>query len=160
MWIFRTVILLLAIAGGTVFADQEQANANKRLAIQIMDIFNSHNLEPLDQLIDADYVDHAGLNGKEEYIHAVESFVKGFPNLHVTIEDCFAESDKVALRSTFDGTHKGVFLGIQPTGRSVKWSGIAIFRFEKGKLVERWNTSDTLSIYKQLGYKLDPPRRF
>jgi len=40
------------------------------------------------------------------------------------------------------GTHKGDFRGIAPTGRAIALKGIAIYRVEGGKLMERWVVSD------------------
>jgi predicted ester cyclase len=52
---------------------------------------------------------------------------------------------------TLTGTHQGEFQGISPTGKKVKISGIQIGRFEDARIVERWGSSDELSILKQLG---------
>ena len=42
-----------------------------------------------------------------------------FPDAQVTLEDIFAEGDRVAYRATIRGSHLGVFRGILPTGRQV-----------------------------------------
>jgi predicted ester cyclase len=42
-----------------------------------------------------------------------------FPDYHVTIEDLIAEGDKVVVRYTARGTHRGVFLGTAPTGKAI-----------------------------------------
>src|SRR5262245_31343077 len=56
-----------------------------------------------------------------------------FPDAIVTLEDIFAEGDRVAFRLTIRGTHQGVFQRIPPTGRRVTVSFTAIVRIENGK---------------------------
>ena len=63
-------------------------------------------------------------------------FRAAFPDIQLTIEDMFAEDDRVAFRSTMRGTHRGVFQGIAPTGRHVTVSLIDIVRVENGKFAE------------------------
>jgi predicted ester cyclase len=40
------------------------------------------------------------------------------------------------------GTHAGAFNDIAPTGRPIVLKGVAIYRVERGKLMERWVASD------------------
>lgn len=47
--------------------------------------------------------------------------------------------------------------GNAPTGKSYSISAIDIYRFEDGKVVERWGNADLVSMYKQIGYQLTPP---
>jgi predicted ester cyclase len=77
-----------------------------------------------------------------------------FPDLHVTIDDMVAEGDKVAIRITWTGTHKGEIMGIPPTNKEVTGSLIAIDRFAGGKIVEDNGQFDALGLMRQLG--LDP----
>jgi hypothetical protein len=77
-----------------------------------------------------------------------------FPDLHVTIDDMVAEGDKVAIRITWTGTHKGEIMGIPPTNKKVTGSLIAIDRFAGGKIVEDNGQFDALGLMRQLG--LDP----
>lgn len=74
-----------------------------------------------------------------------------FPDLEATVEDQIAEHDKVVARVTLRGTHKGEFLGIAPTNRTVAYEAIDISRFADGRLVEHWGIPDYLSLLQQLG---------
>ena len=69
----------------------------------------------------------------------------------MTIDDQFAEGDKVATRATFTGTHKGEFMGTPPTDKSVSLPVLFIHRLEGGKVAERWNQGDTLGLLQQIG---------
>lgn len=65
--------------------------------------------------------------------------------------DIVAEGDTVALRYAARMTHKGEFLGIEPTGKIIDATGMAFLRFEDGKRKEDWFLDDSLGILQQLG---------
>ena len=66
-----------------------------------------------------------------------------------------SETD-IAMAYTLHGTHRGEFAGIAPTGRPITARGMQIARFEDGKIVERWGSSDELGILLKLGAKVSP----
>jgi hypothetical protein len=74
-----------------------------------------------------------------------------FPDITITLEEIFAEGDRVAFRSTIRGTHLNTFQGIAPTGRSVTVSLLDIVRVEDYKIVEHWGGPDFLDWLQQLG---------
>lgn len=78
------------------------------------------------------------------------------PDMIVTIEDMLAADEKVALRWTMTGTHKGEpMFGVEPSGQEVELTAIEINGFEDGKLIETWRQSDQLGLVQQLGGKLE-----
>jgi hypothetical protein len=74
-----------------------------------------------------------------------------FPDLHLTVEDLIGEDDKVVARIVCTGTHLGDYMGLQPSGKSIAWDEIFIFRFGNGRVVETWGVVDVFSQMKQLG---------
>ena len=72
------------------------------------------------------------------------------------VDDMIGEGDKVAIRMTWRGTHKGVFYGIAATGRQVSVTSIGIDRVVNGKIVEGWGEVDMLGLYQQIG-AISPP---
>ncbi len=78
-------------------------------------------------------------------------FAAAFPDGYTTIEDMVAEQDRVAARTTFNGTHHAELQGIPATGKTVNMPGIAIFRLDNGKITEGWLVNDNLSMMQQLG---------
>jgi steroid delta-isomerase-like uncharacterized protein len=76
---------------------------------------------------------------------------RAFPDLHVTVEDLIAERDRVAGRNTVTGTHLGEYMGLAPTGKSVAYNEIFIFRFARGRIAETWGVVDVFSQMRQLG---------
>ena len=74
-----------------------------------------------------------------------------YPDLHFAVEDLIAEGDKVVSRNVVTGTHRGEYMGIPSTGRSVTYSEIFIFRFVNGRIAETWGVVDVLAQLRQLG---------
>ncbi len=54
-------------------------------------------------------------------------------------------------RVTLSGTHLGPFIGIAPTGRSVRQAQVHFVRFRDGKGVEHRAVRDDLGLMQQLG---------
>ena len=116
--------------------------------------WNEGKLDVVDEICAPDYVGrgpYGGEHGPESVKSGILTRRQAFPDIHVTIEDIIASGDKVVARLTFRGTHKGEFLGIQPTGQEVTWSGIWIYRVANGKFVERWHNYDMFGLMLQLG---------
>ena len=76
---------------------------------------------------------------------------EAFPDISFEIGLQVAEGDYVATRWTGTGTHNGPIMGIEPTGNSSTVTGIGIDRIEDGKVVESWNSWDTLGMMQSIG---------
>src|SRR6266566_2257227 len=90
---------------------------NKTLMHRFLEeVFNKKNLSALDEFIAPNQVDHtlpAFLPTTPEGTkRAIGMYLKAFPDLHLTVEDMFAEGDKVVTRFTSRGTQKGAFVGM------------------------------------------------
>jgi steroid delta-isomerase-like uncharacterized protein len=81
----------------------------------------------------------------------IATFLGGFPDLQLIVEDMVAAGDRVAVRWTFQGTHRGEFLGVPPTGKRVTMSAVEINRVAAGKVAEHWVQLDQLGLLQQLG---------
>ena len=77
--------------------------------------------------------------------------LRAFPDLQLTIEDLIGEDDKVVARIVCSGTHLGEYMGLEPSGKSIAYDEIFIFRFANGRVVETWGVVDVFSQMKQLG---------
>ena len=87
--------------------------------------------------------------GLRQFLETVRA---GLPDLSVTIEDTVAEGDRVAVRMTYRGTHRGELFGAAPTGKRIEWDGLTIRRLRSdGLTVERWIRNDTSGLLAQLG---------
>ena len=67
-----------------------------------------------------------------------------------------AQNDKVVVRVTNRGTHKGEFYGMPPTGKEIKFTVTSIVRYVDGKAAEMWADFDSLVLDQQLGMELKP----
>jgi len=72
---------------------------NKAIIRSLFEALNKQNLALLDELIASDFV----VNAKQ----FMTPLWKGFPDLHVGIEDIIAEGDRVWVRVKETGTHTG-----------------------------------------------------
>jgi len=127
--------------------------ANKAIARRVFEeVLNQQNLDLVDEIYATDYVEHPseirGSEGRKQYI---ATLLTAFPDVQWTVEDIFAEGDKVAIRWTGIGTQQGEFRGMPPTSKQVTLTAIVIYRFADGKIVESWNNSDQLGLLEQLG---------
>jgi predicted ester cyclase len=91
------------------------------------------------------------IHGLSDFKKSMGEFFDAFPGNHFAIVDIFAEGDKVAVRYTITGTHKGTFGSIPPTNKKVTLWAIEIDRIVGGKFVEGWLRMDTLGLMQQLG---------
>lgn len=84
-------------------------------------------------------------------IEHIAVFETAFPCYELTADDILTEGDKVAIRATFRGVHRGDFQGIAPTGREVAIPVWLIYRLAGGKVAEHWMVADSLALLQQLG---------
>ena len=99
-----------------------------------------------------DYVDEIADGAMAESLkRGAAGLRSSFADMHDRVLDQMAEGEKVVTRFEGGGVHRGVFMGVPPTGKTVTWNGIAIDRFEAGKIVERWTQIDVLGVLQQLG---------
>ena len=133
---------------------------NKTLVRKFADCINAKDLDTALTLLSPNFVDHSPTIGLPPGLEGVRIFFTmqfaAFPDSHGTIQDTIADGDKVVCRTTGEGTHQGMFLGMAPTGKHVTWSFIEIWRIANGKLAEHWVEADMMGMMQQLGV-LPPP---
>jgi predicted ester cyclase len=54
------------------------------------------------------------------------------------------------------GAHHAPLAGIAPTNVHVKFSGVSIYRFDNGRIVESWYVYDLFGLLSPLGAIPDP----
>ncbi len=119
------------------------------------EIFNKGDLSVVPELFAPNYVYHGPVGmeykGPEGFRQYMTMMRTAFPDIHLTVEDMFAEGDKVVNRYTGRGTHKGELMGIAPTGKQITIAGMVISRYVGGKQVEAWVSMDLLGMMQQMG---------
>ena len=127
---------------------------NELLVRSFFEEVDAGNLESVRKLVAPDYRDN--LAGRDvpatlnELLEVVEAWHQGFPDLSHSLDELFSKGDRVVVRGSTRGTHKGEFMDIPPTGRSAELTFICIFRIADGRLAERWPQFDFYGWMEQL----------
>ena len=117
------------------------------------ELVNKRKLELADEMILEHFEDHAARGtGLENFKALYNVMLRIFPDIEAKVEDLIAEGDKVVARVEFSATQAGSFRGFPASNRKATFSGMDIFRFENGKIVERWVQRDFLGMLEQLGH--------
>ena len=72
---------------------------------------------------------------------------KTYPDLKMTIIRQYCDGDYVISEFIAEGTHKGEWLGMKPTGKRLTFNGVDIDKIADGKIIEHggaMNTFETL----------------
>ena len=134
---------------------EQNLEATKRLGEAV----SSGNLQALNEIFSADVIEHDPAPGQGRgpggFIQLFTMMRTAFPDLKVTVDYIVQDENNLAMAYKIRGTHKGDFMGIAPTGKTFEARGMQIGRYENGKIVERWGSSDELGLIKQLGGSID-----
>jgi steroid delta-isomerase-like uncharacterized protein len=126
------------------------------LARAFYEPFNTGDMELYDEVLAPDWKDHP-LHfpeqgpGREPWKQVVAYFRTSAPDLYVVNEDILVGGDKVAVRSTFRGTHQGELFGLPPTGKPIEAMAIDFHRIENGLIAETWHVEDYRTVFNQIG---------
>jgi predicted ester cyclase len=133
-----------------MLTEKNNATENKAIVRRYLEeVWTKRSPEALEEFYPSyDLVEQEGpakqvlpsLDDAIEYVRRVQA---AFPDLSVTIQDIIAEEDRVAVRTTWQGTYAGEPIGgIDPTNETVTVSGNVIWRIVEGKVVRIWGTQD------------------
>jgi predicted ester cyclase len=132
---------------------------NKALVLRGLEVYVQRTTTDIfDEYFAPDFVlhmppwDDVGLEDHKKF--EIEAWASA-PDQQVTLEDVFAEGDKVAVRLSESGTHTGEWQGVPATGKKFTISALHIYRVADGKIAEAWFNVDYLGLFQQLG--LIPP---
>jgi steroid delta-isomerase-like uncharacterized protein len=150
----------VAIATTPAQADADadaDADALRTLAQRFVDeVINAQDLDvALTELVAEDFVEQNPLPGQGPGRAGLADVLGGmfaaFPDLRWTPQEMVADEDRVATFSLWTGTHRGEFMGIPPTDRTVTVEAWTIDRFAGGQLVEIRILMDVVGLLIQLG---------
>jgi steroid delta-isomerase-like uncharacterized protein len=135
------------------------AEDNKAAFLRFHDAANTGDIEVLSKAIDEFVAPDAMIRtplpidatGTDALKQIWAMLLRTYPDIHLTVEDLIAEGDKVVGRTTVTGTHQGEFMGVAPTGNSVTYNEMFIFRFADGRIAEVWGVVDVYAQLRQLG---------
>jgi steroid delta-isomerase-like uncharacterized protein len=130
--------------------------ANVDLVRRSFAAFNAGNTQALLSVVSPDLVMHLAeapepIRGRETWRAGFAMMRAAFPDLEARLDDIVAAGDRVAVRLTFRGTHRGEFQGVPATGRAIAYVSHEFYRVEDGLIAEEWICSDMASLFRQLG---------
>jgi predicted ester cyclase len=117
-------------------------------------IFNEGRLDELEEMAAPGLVAHYGTHqvvGLDAYRTAWQESHDAFPDERFTVETTVTSGDTVVARWSWDATNRGGYLGSAPDGQRVTTTGISIYRFQDGRVVEAWVEMNELDLARQLG---------
>jgi steroid delta-isomerase-like uncharacterized protein len=132
---------------------------NKETFKRFQDAMNTCDAEviskSIDELVEPDATIRTPLpsdaTGAQVLKQVWSVLLRAFPDLQLDVKDLIGEDDKVVARIVVTGTHRGDYMGVEPTGKSIAYDEIFIFRFANGRVVETWGVVDVYAQMKQLG---------
>lgn len=136
--------------------EQARIKRNREVVQRFYDAVNNKQREVIYEVIHPDFVSHDGVGenlvGAKALVDSLTTFLEAIPDWHLSEDYVVAQADRVSVRGTFSGTHRGQFMGVAPSGKKISWTGLLIYRLDdKGMIVERWQDFDRMSLFQQLG---------
>jgi steroid delta-isomerase-like uncharacterized protein len=121
----------------------------------VEEVINQGRFAVADEIVALDFVELDPLPGQRQGREGLKEVIAmmraAFPDIHWVIEETVEQGEKVVSRFTWTGTHRGEFLGIPATGKSVSVKGVVIDRVVDGKMTDSRILMDTLGMLQQLG---------
>jgi len=90
--------------------------------------------------------------GRDGMKGGIGGFKNAYPDAKLTVEQIFADGDRVMAHIRVNGTQEKVWLGVPAKNEAQTWTSTTVIRFDKeGKMAERWVIEDELGMLQQLG---------
>lgn len=134
------------------FSEAENAKLVERYFNELM---NQGKLETIEEIFDPNFsfnipTQPKPIYGLEGFAGFVTYLRNAFPDIHFTVDRQIVDKNKVAARWKITGTHKGEFLGAQPTNSFVEDYGIDIFTIFKGKILSIHVNENDFGLMQQI----------
>jgi predicted ester cyclase len=139
-------------------SERKQSALNERIARKFFDeVFNQGKLSVVDEIFDPDYIGYssASLKGPIKGRAGIKEFVStyrtAFPDIYFSFDDILTSGDKVVVRWTTRGTHKGMLMDIRPTEKQISVTGIGIAQIVNAQIFRSFSQVNVLRMMEQLG---------
>jgi steroid delta-isomerase-like uncharacterized protein len=119
-----------------------------------MEVVQDDKASVADEILAPDVVLHAngqeirGLEGAKQLAAAIHT---AFPDVRINHQEAVVSGDRVAILWTSDGTHRGDYYGVPPTGKRTHIEGLDLFHVRDNKITEAWIEFDNLGLLQQIG---------
>jgi len=129
-------------------AEQAVVDGKALVRAYLEDVFTNGNVAAMDRYL-------AGDAFKASVADLVGTWRRAFSDFRIEVDDALADGDKVVSVEILSGTHDGIYestIGpIEPTGRTVRWSRIAIRTLQNGRFVKGFFEEDEVGLLRQMG---------
>lgn len=89
-----------------------------------------------------------GVEGMKQHMIDVR---KTYPDLKMTVIRQYVDGDTVISEFIMEGTHLGEWLGMKPTGKKLRMTGVNIDRLFDGKIIEHGGAVNTFDALFEAG---------
>lgn len=132
---------------------QTDGQSKELLREALQEVFVEQDLSAIDRYYANDLIQHSegvpeGADGLKTFF---EGLYAGFPDLTPTVDHIHAEDDRAFAFLTWNGTHDGEFMGVEPTGEAITLRTAELMRVEDRKIVEHWDVVDQSGMLATLG---------
>lgn len=121
---------------------------------RFFEAFNRRDYGVLDEVMAQDFVDHhpglVEVSSLEVYKRNLAHITQAL-DMRASLEEIAEVGDRLYTRVRLTGRHLGRFFGMEPTGKELLWYTQEQWRFQAGRLLERWAVDDLASLYAQMG---------
>jgi steroid delta-isomerase-like uncharacterized protein len=128
---------------------------------------NEVNLALLEKIYSPEVVVHdpsrpESIDGLEALKSQYRDTHTAIPDVKFSLDDFYLKGDKMVWVFTMSGTVTGPihtpFGDLPPTGKTFRFSGVAVDRIVEGKIAEEWVYFNVLDILQPMGFSLTPPQ--
>ena len=117
-------------------------------------LWDAHDLDAMPSILH-EQITFRGSLGQEKHGHDgfadyVNMVHQALGNYRCHIEELIEEHDKVFAKLTFSGIHRNHFLGYAASGKTLSWTGCALFTFTGELIRDIWVLGDMKGLEQQL----------
>ena len=116
--------------------------------------FSDKNPDLLDQVLTPDWMDipmqPGQVPGPQRLKTLMQYFFSAFPDMRVIVHEIFGSAGRAGVRAEIIGTHKGEFLGIQPTEKRVSVALHEFHYLKDGRITHTWHLEDWFGMMLQV----------
>lgn len=131
---------------------------NREIATLMQKAINEREYGIFDDIMAENFVDHhpglgEGITKRADYVQALKYFHEAL-DIRAHLDLCFVKEGYTVVHGNITGTHRGEFMGRKPTGKTIGWTYIEVYRVADGVIQERWSLDDMPALLTQLGIEL------
>ena len=175
----RVMLTALAFAGSTLVApvvaqsapkndtpqkqsggDEDKVPLGQKIVERFAATLSAQDLKGFAALFADDYINHQTsaavpeppnvVPAKQNTMALFAARLRGLPDLSVKVEAMVVTDKQAAASFLYQGTHSGVYLGFEPTGRKLRFTSCDIFTIRDGQIAEHWGMGDIAGVLAQL----------